>query len=166
MRGNAVPTMVWSSAASKSASITPMVARALIRVVSSTCGMGLCLLSAHRLDETQTKMAQLNELRLLEAVGEPSLEGRGLTPERLDALAALLGYLGIDGAPIRRIVHAFDEAVALEVVNQPGHGSGRDIQHLRQLTHSETPVRLVLQADQDLEAALAEPEPVRPPLHR
>ena len=48
-------------------------------------------------------------------------DGRGLTPERLDALAALLGYLGIDGAPIRRIIHALDEAVALEVVNQPGH---------------------------------------------
>src|SRR2546425_8833349 len=116
MRGSAVPTIVWSSAASKSANITPMVASTLIRVVSSACGMGFSLLDAHRLDEAQTQMTQLNELRLFQAVGEGGLDARGLPPEGLDALAALVRELGVDGAAIVRIVDAFDEAVAFQVV--------------------------------------------------
>src|SRR5437588_590997 len=55
MRGSAVPTMVWSSAASSSASITPVVARTLMRVVSSPCGIGFSLLDAKRLDAALTQ---------------------------------------------------------------------------------------------------------------
>src|SRR5712692_6167587 len=165
MRGSAVPTMVWSSAASKSASITPMVARTLIRVVSSACGIGFSLLDAHRLDEAQTQMTQLNELRLFQALRQRKLHTRGLPPQRLDALAALLGELGVDGAAIVRIVDAFDQAVAFQVVDQAGHRPRGNVQHLRQLAHGETPGRLVFQAHQDLEAALAEAEPIRPALH-
>src|ERR1700682_826683 len=165
MRGNAVPTIVWSSAASKSASITPMVARTFILVVSSACGMCFSLLDAHRLDETQTQMAQLNQLGLRKSMGQRGLGTRGLPPQRLDALAALLGELGVDGTTIVRIVDAPDQAVALEVVDQAGHRSRRDIQHLRQLAHGETPGRLMLQAHQDLEPPLAESEPLGPALH-
>src|SRR6202521_3794716 len=121
MRGSAVPTIVWSSAASKSASITPMVARTLIRVVSSACGMGFSLLDAHRLDETQTQMAQLNQLRLFKALGQRGLDTGALPPQRFDACAALLGELGIDGAAIVGVVHTFDQAVALPVVGRAGH---------------------------------------------
>src|SRR2546426_6188376 len=166
MRGNAVPTMVWSSAASSSANITPIVARTLMRVVSSACGMSLSLLGAHRPDETQTQMAQLNQFRFLQARGEPILDGPGLAPERLDALAAFLGDLGVDRAPVGRIIHALHQAVALEVVDEARHGSGRDIEHLRQLAHRQTPFGLVLQAHQDLEATLAEAEPIGPTFHR
>src|ERR1700694_5722352 len=154
--------MVWSSAASSSASITPMVARTLMRGVSSACGMGFSLLDAHRLDEAQTQMAELNQLRLVEATGQRDLGTRGLPPQCLDALAALLGELGIDGPTIGGIVHAFDQAVALQVVDEAGHRSRGNVQHLRQLAHGETSVRLVLQAHQDLEAALTEAEPIRP----
>src|ERR1700687_5464816 len=107
MRGSAVPTIVWSRAASKSASITPMVARTLMRVVSSACGMRFSLLDAHRLDETETQMAQLNQLRRFQALGQRDLDARGLPPQRLDALAALVGELGIDSAAIVWVVHAF-----------------------------------------------------------
>src|SRR4029077_14641157 len=165
MRGKAVPTIVWSSAASRSASITPMVARTLMRVVSSASGMGFPLLDAHRLDEAQAQMAQLNQLGLLQAVGERGLNTRGLAPERLDALAALLGELGINGAAIRGIVDPFDQAVALQVVDESGHRPRGDVQHLRQLAHGEPAGRLVFQSHQDLEAALTEPKPLRPALH-
>src|SRR5438128_8028537 len=120
--------MVWSSAASRSASITPMVAKTLIRVVSSACGMGVCLLDAHRLDETQTQVAQLNQLRLGEAPGQRDLGTRRLPPQRRDARAALLGELGVDGPPVGGIVDAFDEAVALQVVDEAGHRSRGDVQ--------------------------------------
>src|ERR1700730_17452899 len=136
MRGNAVPTIVWSSAASKSASITPMVARTLIRVVSSACGMGVSLLDAHRLDETQTQMAQLNQFGFAEALRQRGLGTGGLPPQRIDAGAALFRELGVDGAAIVRIIHTLDQAGGL-----------------------------VLQAHQDLEAALTEPELIRPTLH-
>src|ERR1700686_3621818 len=114
MRGNAVPTMVWSSAASRSASMTPMVARTLIRVVSSACGMGVSLLDAHRLDEAQTQMSQLNQLRVGQTPGERDLSTDRLAPERLDTLAALIAELGIDRAPVGCIIDALDEAVALQ----------------------------------------------------
>src|SRR6266851_4350963 len=165
MRGNAVPTMVWSSAASSSASITPMVARTLIRVVSSACGMGFSLLDAHRLDEAQTQMTQLNQLRVGQTPGQRHLRTCGLPPQRLDALAALIGELGVDRAPVDRVVDPFDQAVTLQVVDEAGHRSRRDVEHLRELAHGETPGRLVFQAHQDLEAALAKAEPIRPALH-
>src|SRR3979411_474070 len=98
MRGKAVPTIVWSSAASKSASITPMVASTLIRVVSSACGMGFSLLDRHRLDQAQAQMAQLNQFGLLEASGHGVLDPGGLPPELVDTVAALVGDLGIDRA--------------------------------------------------------------------
>src|ERR1700674_2047289 len=166
MRGNAVQTMVWSSAASSSASMTPMVARTLIRVVSSACGMGVSLLDAHRLDEAQTQMSQLNQLRVGQALGQRDLGSRGLPPQRVDPVAALIGELGIDRAPVGGIIDALDEAVALQVVDQAGHGSRGDVEHLGELAHRETPIRLVFQADQDLEATLAQANPLRPPLHR
>src|SRR5205807_5339600 len=165
MRGSAVPTMVWSSAASKSASITPMVARTLIRVVSSACGMGFPLLGAHRLDEAQAQMAQLNQFGLLEAVGQGGLDPGGLPPELIDAVTALVSDLRMYGAPVRRVGDAPDHAVALQVVDEAGHGSGGDVEHLGELAHGEPPVWLVVQAHQDLEAALAEAEPVCPALH-
>src|SRR5437879_3166893 len=165
MRGSAVPTMVWSSAASKSASITPMVARTLIRVVSSACGMGFPLLGAYRLDEAQAQMAQLNQFGLLGAVGQGGLDPGGFPPELVDTVAALVGDLGIHGAPVSRIGDAPDQAVALQVVDEPGHGSRGDVKHLGELAHGEAPVWLVVQPHQDLEAALAEAEPVRPALH-
>src|SRR5713101_870671 len=142
-----------------------MVARTLIRVVSSACGMGLSLLDAHRLDETQAQMTQLNQLRLLQAAGQRTLADRGLPQQCLDPLAALLGKLGADGAPVVGIVDAFDQAVALQVVDEAGHRTRGDIEHLRQLAHGDAPGRLVLQAHEDLEAALAEAEPIRPALH-
>src|SRR5260370_16105244 len=165
MRGNAVPTMVWSSAASSSASITPMVARTLIRVVSSACGMAFSLLDAHRLDEAQTQMTQLNQLRVGQTPRQRDALTSGLPPERLDALAALIGELGVDRAPVDGVVDAFDQAVTLQVVDEARHRSRRDVEHLRELAHGETPGRLVFQAHQDLEAALAEAEPIRPALH-
>src|ERR1700731_4896943 len=165
MRGSAVPTIVWSSAASKSANITPMAARTLILVVSSACGMGFRLLDAHRLDEAQTQVTELNQLRLFEALGQRGLDARGLPPECLDALAALVSELGVDGAPVGRIVDPLEPAVALQVVDQPGHASWGDVEHLRQLAHGKTAGRLVLQAHQDLDPALAQPEPLRPALH-
>src|ERR1700737_2359764 len=165
MRGNAVPTMAWSSAASSSASITPMVARTLIRVVSSACGMGFSLLDAHRVDEAETQMSQLNQLRTGQTLGERDLSSDSLAPQRLDPLAALIAQLGIDRAPVGGIIDALDEAIALQVVDQAGHRSRGDVQHLGQLPHREAPVRLVFQAHQDLEAALAEAEPLRPSLH-
>src|SRR5216684_4529348 len=108
-----MPAIVWSSAASKSANITPMVASTLIRVVSSACGMGFSLLDAHRLDEAQTQMTQLNELRVGQTPGQRHLRTCGLPPERLDALAALIGELGVDRAPVDRVVDPFDQAVTL-----------------------------------------------------
>src|SRR2546428_3700755 len=110
-------------------------------------------------------MTQWNELRLFQALRQRELDTRGLPPQRLDALAALLGELGVDGAAIVRIVDAFDQAVAFQVVDQAGDRPRGNVQHLRQLAHGETAGRLVFQAHQDLEAALAEPEPVRPALH-
>src|SRR6266581_4190921 len=108
MRGSAVPTMVWSSAASSSASITP---------------------------------------------------------ERIHAVTALVRDLRVDGAPVRGIGDAPDQAVALQVVDEAGHRSRGDIQHLRELTHGEPPAWLMVKAHEHLEAALAEAEPIRPPLH-
>src|SRR5260370_33776568 len=165
MGGDGVPTMVWSSAGSSSASITPMVARTLIRVVSSACGMGFSLLDAHRLDEAQTQMTQLNQLRVGQTPGQRHLRTCGLPPQRLDALAALIGELGVDRAPVDGVVDAFDQAVTLQVVDEARHRSRRDVEHLRELAHGETPARLVFQAHQDLEPALAEAEPLRPALH-
>src|SRR5438445_10109330 len=110
-------------------------------------------------------MTQLNELRLFQALRQRGLDTCGLPPERLDALAPLLGELGVDGAAIGRIVDAFYQAVAFQVVDQAGHRPRGNVQHLRQLAHGETPSRLVFQAHQDLEAALAEPEALRPALH-
>src|SRR3984893_13829708 len=165
MRGSAVPTIVWSSAASKSASITPMVARTFIRVVSSACGMGVSLLDAHRLDEAQTQMAQLNQFGFVEAVRQRGLGAGGLPPQRIDARAALFGELGVDGAAVVGVVDTFDQAVALQVVNETGYCPRGDVQHLGKLAHGETAGGLVLQAHQDLEAALTEPELIRPTLH-
>src|SRR6266513_334629 len=119
MRGSAVPTMVWSSAASSSASITPAVARTLMRVVSSPCGMGFSLLNAQRLDETQTQMTKLNQLGVLEPVGQGRLDPCGLTPERIHAVTALVRDLRVDGAPVRGIGDAPDQAVALQDLADP-----------------------------------------------
>src|SRR5438270_10797333 len=95
MRGKAVPTMVWSSAASKSASITPMVASTLIRVVSSACGMGFSLLGAHCLDKSQAEMTQLQQFRLLEAVVLGGLVAGGFPPVLVDTVGDLGGGLFI-----------------------------------------------------------------------
>src|SRR6267143_3910758 len=145
--------------------MTPMVARTLIRVVSSACGMGFSLLDGHRLDQAQTQMSQLNQFGLLEATGQGGLDPGGLPPELVDAVAALLRDLGIHGAPVRRIGDAPDQAVALQVVDEAGHGSRGDVEHLGELTHGEAPVWLVVQPYEDLEAAFAESEAVRPALH-
>src|SRR5437773_4905081 len=157
--------MVWSSAASSRASMTPMVARTLMRVVSSACGMDFPLLDAQRLDEAQAQMAKLNQLGLLEPVGQGRLDPRGLPPERIHTVTALVGDLRIDGAPVRWIGDAPDQSVALQIIDEARHRSRGDVQHLRELPHCESPVCLVVKAHEDLEAALAEAEPVRPPLH-
>ena len=80
-------------------------------------------------------------------------------------VAALVRDLGMDRPPVRRIGDAPDQAVALQVVDEAGHGSRGDVQHLRELAHGELPVWLVVQSHEDLETALAEAEPVRPALH-
>src|SRR6266567_7377563 len=165
MRGSAVPTMVWSSAASSSASITPVVARTLMRVVSSACGMGFSLLGAQRLNEAQAQMAKLNQLGLLQAVGQGRLDPCGLPPECIHAVTALVRYLRIDRAPVRGIGDAPDQCGAFQVIDQAGHRPRGDVQHLRELTHCESPVWIVVQAYEDLEAALTQPESVRPALH-
>src|SRR5438132_1067629 len=157
--------MVWSSAASSSASITPAVARTLMRVVSSPCGMGFSLLNAQRLDETQAQMTKLNQLGVLEPVGQGRLDPRSLPPERVHAVSALVGDLRIDGAPVLRIGDAPHQAVALQIIDEAGHRSRGDVEHLRELTHGQPPAWLMVKAHEDLEAALAEAEPVRPALH-
>src|SRR3989442_14640330 len=133
MRGSAVPTIVWSSAASSSARITPAVARTLMRVVSSPCGMGFSLLDAQRLDEAQTQMAKLNQLGLLQPVGQGRLDPRGLPPERGDTVPALLGDLRVDRAAVRRIGDAPYQAVALQVIDATSQRPRRDIEHVRPL---------------------------------
>src|SRR5437870_11233235 len=157
--------MVWSSAASSSASITPAVARTLMRVVSSPCGMGFSLLNAQRLDETQAQMTKVNQLGVLEPVGQGRLDPCGLMPERIHAVTALVRDLRVDGAPVRGIGDAPDQAVALQIIDEAGHRSRGDVEHLRELTHGEPSAWLVVKAHEDLEAALAEAEPVRPALH-
>src|SRR6266550_3989338 len=157
--------MVWSSAASSSASMTPTVARTLMRVVSSACGMGFSLLHAQGLDEAQAQMAKLNQLGLLQPVGQSRLDPGGLPPERIHALAALLRDLRMDGAAVRLIGDAPDQSVALQVIDETCHRSRGDVQHLRELTHCESPAWLVVKAHEDLETALAQAEPIRPPLH-
>src|SRR3989475_10559423 len=136
--------MVWSSAASSSASITPAVARTLMRVVSSPAGMGLSLLDAQRLDEAQAQMAKLNQLGLLQPVGQGCLDPSGLPPECIHAVPALVGDLRIDGAPVRRIGDAPHQAVALQIIDEAGHRSRGDVEHLRELAHGESPARLVV----------------------
>src|SRR5256885_13421239 len=165
MRGSAVPTIVWSRAASSSASITPTVASTLMRVDSSACGMTLFLLGAHRLDHSQTHMTELNQLRVLEASGQRLLAGYRITPKRLHPLPALLGDLGVDRAPVVRIIDSSHQAVAHQVVNQPGDRSGRDVEHRREIPHGAAAIRDVLQPHKDLKAALAQPMPVGPALH-
>src|SRR2546422_9546215 len=97
MRGSAVPTIVWSSAASSSASITPAVARTLMRGVSSPCGMGFSLLNAPPLGETQAQLTKLNQLGVLEPVGQGRLAPCGTPPERIHAVPVLSGDLLRDG---------------------------------------------------------------------
>src|SRR2546421_7806114 len=98
-------------------------------------------------------------------MGQGGLDPGGLPPELVDAVAALVGDLGIHGAPVRRIGDTPDQAVALEVVDEAGHGSRGDVEHLGELAHGESPVWLVMQTHENLDTALTEAEPVRPALH-
>src|SRR5437667_6516131 len=106
MRGNAVPTMVWSRAASSRASMTPTVARTLIRVDSSACGIVPSFGRAHGPDEAQAQMTELDQLRLAKAPGQLRLSAGGVSPERLHPLTALGGELGVHRAAVSGIINS------------------------------------------------------------
>src|SRR5882762_11320243 len=75
MRGRAVPTMVWSSAARNRASATPTVARTrAFRVISA----GICSLLGHRFDRVVEIRQCDAQARTL--VGGESREHAGYTP--------------------------------------------------------------------------------------
>src|SRR5579864_1496592 len=165
IRGSAVPTMVWSSAASSRASITPMVANTLTRVLSSVCGIGFSLLNAHGFDETESQVPQLNQLGLGEVARQAGLPHGCLAPQRPHPLPALLGDFGIHRAPVVGVIDPLYQAVALQVVDQAGDRSGRDLQHVGEVTHGHPAVFPRLEADEDLKAPLAQPVLVSPALH-
>src|SRR5919108_1599114 len=144
--------------------MTPAVANTLTRVDSSA-GMGGSLLRAHPLDEPQRNVSQLDELRLLEIPRQLFLAACRVAPDNFHSFTPELGELGVYRSAVFGIVDSTDQAVALEVVDQSGHGSRRDIEHLGELPHRRPAGRDVLKPDQDLEATLTEAVVVRPAFH-
>src|SRR5918911_4977159 len=112
MRGIAVPTMVWSRAASRRLSMTPTVESTSLRRGSWSaliCDPPLHC-AAHVLDESEAEVAQLRQLLLGEAFGETDLAVGGVAPDGVDAVSALLGQRGQDRPAVRPVRDAGDEA--------------------------------------------------------
>src|SRR3982074_2035050 len=103
MRGRAVPTMVWSSAARNSASATPTVARIrAFRVISA----GICTLLGHRFDRVVEIRQCDAQARTL--VGGESREHAGYAPLHdvvvfFELAASLCGEVDEQHAPIGRV---------------------------------------------------------------
>src|SRR2546428_12024640 len=114
MRGRAVPTMVWSSAARKSASATPTVAKMrALRDMSA----GICSLLGHdvdRLIQVRQRGAQTCAL-----VGGDPAEKSSHAPLHdfamlVELAAGLSGQLDEHDPPISRILEPPDETVTRE----------------------------------------------------
>src|SRR5438034_1388776 len=133
MRGSAVPTMVWSSAARNSASATPTVARMrALRVISA----GIGSLLGHGFD-------RVVEVRKGGAQADALLRGEvrehtGHTP--LHDLAVLVelaaprgGQLDEHDPPITGVLEATDETVARERIDELGERGRRHRAALREI---------------------------------
>src|SRR4030081_1229731 len=136
MRGSAVPTIVWSSAARNSASATPTVARIrALRVISA----GICSLLGDGFD-------RVVEIRQCDAqartrVGGESREHAGYTPLHdlvvfVELAAPLCGELDEHDAPIGRIFEPSDESVPRERIDELGKRRRGHRATLREVTSS------------------------------
>src|SRR5438132_7608768 len=136
MRGRAVPTMVWSSAARNNASATPIVARMrALRVISA----GISGLLGHGFDrvvEIRQRHAQACAL----LGGEPR-EHAGYAPLHdlavlVQLAAPLTGQLDEHDTPIGRILDAPDEYVTRERIDELGKRRRGHPAALREVTAS------------------------------
>src|SRR5438132_4448495 len=134
MRGRAVPTMVWSSAARKSASATPTVARIrALRVISAGIG-GLLAHGIDRFIQIRERGAQTCAL-----VGGDACEQGGHAPLHdlavlVELAASLSGQLDEHHPPIARILEAPDETLTRERVDEFGERGRRHRAALREIT--------------------------------
>src|SRR5437879_3687280 len=120
MRGRAVPTMVWSSAARNNASATPTVARMrALRVISAGI-RGLLCQGFYRVVEVRQRHAQTRAL-----VGGEPRENVGYTPFHdlavpVELAASLRGELDEHDTPVGRILEAPDEPVTRKRIDVLG----------------------------------------------
>src|SRR4051812_29257162 len=116
MRGSAVPTIVWSSAARKSASPTPTVAKILLfRVISTDTGclLWVCIDARNRLTDVAERCADPLALRLGQA-GEDVGDGdRRRMLEALQVPATLGRQRHAHGAAVGGVGLAPHEGVVL-----------------------------------------------------
>src|SRR6266550_6154595 len=117
MRGRAVPTMVWSSAARKSASPTPTVARIrALRVISPDIGLllGHCFERVLHVGERGAKARALLGWEAREHSRDTQLHVVAIAIELLPATS---GQLDEDDAPVMRVLESPHEAVAGEGID-------------------------------------------------
>src|SRR3989442_15741865 len=120
MRGSAVPTMVWSRAARNRPSAIPIVTKTVRRRPSVSTDMRRLLVG--RLRERPLKVAQRSgeTVPLLGGEGRDDLRDRPghELADALDLAPAARGHLDDHHAPVRGILRAPHEAVALERVDE------------------------------------------------
>src|SRR5438045_498820 len=135
MRGSAVPTMVWSSAARKSASMIPTVTRTSRRPCSSPDNSGLLLRGWGDEDvvEVRDRGAHAGLLLGGEAVEALGELGRHEVTDPLELGLALVGELDDDRAPIGRIVHPARVALGDQALDDLAHRRRRGPAERREL---------------------------------
>src|SRR2546430_16831318 len=135
MRGSAVPTMVWSRAARNRPSAIPMVTKTVRRRPSVSTDMRSLLVGGLR--ERLLKVGQRGgeTVPLLGGEGRQDLgDGLGhVLADALDLTPAARGHFDDHHAPVRWVLRAAHEAVALERVDELRERGPRQHAFLREV---------------------------------
>src|SRR6185503_18186220 len=139
MRGSAVPTMVWSSAARNIASAMPRVARIrALRVISPGTGCLLLLRICRGDGLPQVVERGADACALRRGQGREALAkcDRGGMLETLEVATAFRRQCDSHGAAVIRVALATDEAVSLETLDDLGDRRRRDLRLQRELARA------------------------------
>src|SRR6202165_4024604 len=135
-----------------------------LRAFGRVPGLSLCELLPGVLDQLQAQVSELRQVFFAEPFNHLELVVDSLLPDRFDLRTPGLCQPRPDRAPVGRVGDALDQAVALEVVHEPGDVARRRPEVLRQVTQGG--VAAAHQPEQHAQAALAEAVLLRPPFHQ
>src|ERR1700704_3825493 len=91
---------------------------------------------------------------------------QSLAPHAFDALPSGWRQVSVGQPAVVRIIDTRHQAVALEVIDQPGDVSRRNVEPLGQFTEWELVVRCGGERKQNMETTLAQPVLLGPAVHQ